>query len=202
MIAGNANSSDRIVLAGMSSSEEITRLLKDWGSGDQAAFDALFALVYQELHILASSYMRRERAGHTLQTTALVNEAYLKLGSYADASWQSRLHFFAVAAKVMRHILVDHARTRSSAKRGGGTERISLDKAAVVSAERSAELLALDEALKELSEFDPRQSQIVELRYFGGLTLDETAEFLQLAPNTVSRDWNAAKAWLYDRING
>jgi RNA polymerase sigma factor (TIGR02999 family) len=186
----------------MSSSKEITRLLREWGSGDQAAFDSLFTLVYDELRVLASSYMRRERAGHTLQTTALVNEAYLKLGSDPDSTWQNRLHFFAVAAKVMRHILVDHARTRDSAKRGGGAERISLDKAAVISAERAVELIALDEALKDLAQFDARQSQIVELRYFGGLTLEETAEFLQVSPNTVSRDWNAAKAWLYNRING
>ncbi len=202
MIATNANPSVGNDVVGISSSKEITRLLKDWRSGDQAAFDALFTLVYDELHLLASSYMRRERAGHTLQTTALVNEAYLKLGSDPDATWQNRLHFFAVAATVMRHILVDHARMRGSEKRGGGAEKISLDKAAAVSAERVVELLALDEALKDLAQFDPRQSQIVELRYFGGLTLDETAEFLQVSPNTVSRDWNAAKAWLYHRING
>jgi RNA polymerase sigma-70 factor (ECF subfamily) len=186
----------------MSSAKEISRLLKEWGSGNQAAFDSLFTLVYDELHLLASRYMRRESAGHTLQTTALVNEAYLKLATDPAATWENRLHFFAVAATVMRHILVDHARARNAAKRGAGADKVSLDKVAVISAARGEELLALDEALKDLAQFDPRQSQIVELRYFGGLTLEETAEFLRISTNTVSRDWKAAKAWLYQHING
>lgn len=187
------------------SSTEITRLLNEWSEGGreggEAAFKKLFPLVYDELRVMAAGYMRRERSDHTLQTTALVNEAYLKLISRSSATWQNRLHFFAVAAIVMRHILVDHARARATARRGGEIERVSLDEAAIITEERASELVALDEALKELAQLDARQAQIVELRYFGGLTLAETAEFLEISPDTVSRDWNSAKAFLYQRIN-
>jgi RNA polymerase sigma factor (TIGR02999 family) len=184
------------------SSKDITGLLNEWSGGKQASFDNLFALVYDELRMMASGYMRRERVDHTLQTTALVNEAYLKLVSRSSATWRNRLHFFAIAATVMRHILVDHARARATARRGGGEmERVALDEAAIISVERASELVALDEALKELARLDWRQAQIVELRYFGGLTLKETAEFLEISPDNVSRDWNSAKAFLYQRIN-
>ena len=183
------------------SSKEITALLNEL-SDDEAAFDKLFALVYDELRVLASSYMRRERDDHTLQTTALVNEAYIKLVSRSNATWRNRLHFFAVAAMVMRHILVDYARARNSERRGGGAEHVCLDETAIITEERATELLALDEALKELAQLDARQARIVELRHFGGLTLEETAEFLNVSPDTVSRDWNSAKAFLYQRING
>lgn len=184
----------------MPTSTEITSLLKDWSGGDQSAFDRLFTLVYEELRVMASRYMQRERVDHTLQTTALVNEAYIRLASQTDAPWQNRLHFFAVAAKVMRHILVDHARAQRSAKRGGGAEKISLDEADVISQGRALELIALDDALKELVQLDPRQAQVVELRYFGGLTLEEVAQFLKVSSDTVTRDWNSAKAWLYQKI--
>ena len=186
----------------METSNEITRLLNRLSDGDQGAFESLFALVYDELRALASGYMRRERSDHTLQTTALVNEAYLKLVSRPDASWHNRLHFFAVAAGVMRHILVDHARARSAARRGGGAHRISLDDVALISEARAWELVALDEALKELARLDARQARVVELRYLGGLTLAEAAEFLKISPDTVTRDWNSAKAFLYQRVNG
>lgn len=186
----------------MDSSNDITRLLNDLSSGNQVAFDQLFALVYDELRLLASRYMRRERGDHTLQTTALVNEAYLKLVNRNDATWQTRVHFFAVAATVMRHILVDHARARGSARRGGDTPRVPLDEVAVISPERAAEVVALDEALQELEALDARQARVVELRYFGGLTLAEAAEVLQVSSDTVSRDWNSAKAFLYQRIRG
>lgn len=186
----------------MASTEEVTQLLKDGSSGDQAALDKLFPLVYDELRRLASGYMRRERANHTLQTTALVHEAYLRLIGQRDISWKSRIHFFAVAARVMRRVLIDHARTRQYAKRGGGAIRLSLDEVAILSDERADELVALDEALNELAKLDPRQSRIVELRFFGGLTLAETAEVLKISPDTVNRDWNLAKAWLYRQVNG
>jgi RNA polymerase sigma-70 factor, ECF subfamily len=186
----------------MDAKTQVTELLVDWGSGNEAAFDRLFALVYTELRSLASSYMRRERPDHTLQTTALVNEAYIKLVGHKDAVLHNRVHFFAIAAKVMRQILIDHARSKHYEKRGGGALKISLDDTAILSDERAAELVALDDALKELAKFDPRQSQIVELRFFGGLTLEETAQFLKISSDTVSRDWNVAKAWLYRQICG
>jgi RNA polymerase sigma factor (TIGR02999 family) len=180
---------------------EITHLLEDWRQGRQEAFDQLFALVYDELRSLASAYMRRERAEQTLQTTALVNEAYLKLLGRRDSLPQNRLHFFAVAAKVMRQILIDRARARHAGKRGGGAVKVSLDEAAVMSDERAAELLALDEALRSLAEIDARKSQVVELRFFGGMTIEETAEFLGVSFNTVVRDWEMARAWLYRAIH-
>jgi RNA polymerase sigma factor (TIGR02999 family) len=184
----------------MESKKQITRILNEWRGGSQDAFNQLFPLVYDELRVMASSYMRRERADHTLQTTALVNEAYLKLVNQSDATWENRVHFFAVAARVMRHILIDHARTRNYAKREGGAVKLSLDEVAVISEQRAAELVALDDALKQLAEIDARQSRIVELRYFGGLTIAETAEVLKVSADTVKRDWNTAKLWLYRRI--
>ena len=179
------------------SSIEVTGLLEAWSHGDQAALDKLIPLVYDELRQLAHRYMKRERAGHTLQTTALVNEAYARLVDQRNVQWQNRAHFFAVAAQVMRHILIDHARNQTRAKRGGDAQHISLDDAQTMSAERAAELLALDEALKKLAEIDERRSRVVELRYFGGLSIDETAEVLKIKPITVSRDWRWARAWLF-----
>lgn len=185
----------------MASQAEVTQLLVDWSNGDQAALEHLIPLVYDELRRLASGYMRRERAGHTLQTTALVHEAYLRLAGQPDLDWKNRAHFFAVAARVMRRILIDHARTQHYAKRGGGAVKLSLDEAATLSDERAAELVALDEALNELAKLDARQSQIVELRFFGGLTLAETAEVLKISIDTVARDWNLARAWLHRQVS-
>lgn len=185
----------------MAPQEEVTQLLIAWSNGDQAALDKLFPLIYAELRRLASGYMRRERADHTLQTTALVHEAYLRLAGQADLNWQNKAHFFAVAASVMRRILIDHARTHHYAKRGGGAMKLSLDEAAILSDERAAELIALDDALHELAKLDARQSHIVELRFFGGLTLAETAEVLKISSDTVTRDWNMAKAWLHRQVN-
>ena len=181
---------------------DVTRLLRAWSSGDSEALQALTPLVYEELHRRAHWHMRRENPGHTLQTTALVNEAYIRLVDRGESPWRTRLHFFAVAATVMRHVLVDHARTRNSGRRGGGAAHVSLDDAAVISNDRAEEILALDRALDELAALDPRQATVVELRYFGGLTLDEAAEFLSVSPDTLSRDWNSAKAFLYRRISG
>jgi RNA polymerase sigma-70 factor, ECF subfamily len=181
---------------------EITLLLNQLSGGDRGAFDRLFSLVYDELRRLASHYMRHERGDHTLQTTALVNEAYVRLVNRDQAGWKTRLHFFAVASTVMRHVLVDHARARNSARRGGGVPHVSLDGAAVITEERADEILAIDRALGELAALDQRQAQVVELRYFGGLTLAEAADFLNTSPDTVSRDWNSAKAFLYRRIGG
>jgi RNA polymerase sigma-70 factor (ECF subfamily) len=184
----------------MGKTPQITELIDDWRSGQPEAFDKLFALVYDELRSLASGYMRHERSDHTLQTTALVNEAYLKLVSHKDALLENRLHFFAVAAKVMRQILIDHARARQYDKRGGKTIKISLDEAMILSDERAADFLALDAGLKTLAAIDARKSQVVELRFFGGMTIEETAEFLGISFNTVVRDWEMARAWLYRNI--
>jgi RNA polymerase sigma factor (TIGR02999 family) len=175
----------------------VTQLLGDWSGGDERALEKLVPLVQPELHRLAHHYMSRERAGHTLQTTAILNEAYLRLVENTQPPWQNRTHFVAATAQLMRRIMVDHARERHSFKRGGGALRVTLDEAAWVTETRSEELLALDEALGELAAQDPRKSQIVELRYFGGLTVEETAEFLKLSPRTVEREWTMAKAWLY-----
>ncbi len=185
----------------MGGSSEITQLLGQWRDGHADVYDQLFSLVYDELRSLASSYMRRERADHTLQTTALVNEAYVKLVGHRDKP-QNRLHFFAIAAKVMRQILIDHARTRHYEKRGGKTVKISLDEAMILSDERAADLVALDEALKSLAAIDARKSQVVELRFFGGMTIEETAEFLGVSFNTVVRDWEMSRAWLFRNIYG
>ena len=180
--------------------EEVSQLLHDWSNGDQAALAKVMPVVYQELHRMAHHYMRRERAGHTLQTTALVNEAYLRLADYKKMRWQSRAHFFAVAAQVMRRILVEQARSKKVAKRGGGAQQISLDETALVSAGRSAEVIAVDEALTDLESWDPRKGRIVELRFFGGLSIEETAEVLKISPTTVQREWRSAKAWLHRAI--
>ena len=181
--------------------QEISYLLEAWSNGSQSALDELMPIVYDELRRLARSYMKRERAGHTLQTTALVNEAYLKLIDQQRAQWHNRKHFFAVSAQLMRRILVDRARSRNYQKRGGGEQTVSLDEALTISAnDQAGEIIALDEALKELSTFDERKSRVVELRYFGGLSVEETADVLKISPVTVRRDWTAAKAWLYSRI--
>jgi RNA polymerase sigma factor (TIGR02999 family) len=180
--------------------QEVTRLLIAWSNGDQAALDELLPLVYQELHRLAHRRLRRER-GHTLQTTALIHEAYLRLIEQKEAQWQNRAHFFAVAAQMMRRILVDHARARQSRKRGGSARQVSLDEALEVSNERAAEVIALDAALAALSEFDERKSRMVELRFFGGLSIEETAEVLGVSPGTVMRDWTLTKSWLQRTIS-
>jgi RNA polymerase sigma-70 factor (ECF subfamily) len=180
--------------------EEVSQLLQEWSNGDQAALDKVMPVVYQELRRLAHHYMQKERVDHTLQTTALVNEAYMRLVDYKRMRWQSRAHFFAVAAQVMRRILVENARSRNFAKRGGGTQKVSLDETAVVSTGRSAEVIAVDEALTELESWDPRKGKIVELRFFGGLSIEETAEVLKVSPTTVQREWRSAKAWLYRAI--
>ncbi len=174
----------------------MTRLLVAWGEGDTVALDQLMPLVYEELHRLAHQCMSRERPGHTLQTSGLVNEAYLRLVDQKNIHWQNRAHFFVIAARLMRRILVDYARKRGYAKRGGDARRVPLDEALIVSAERAADVVALDEALKSLAEIDPRKSQIVELRFFGGLSIEETAEVLAVSPGTIMREWTLAKAWL------
>jgi RNA polymerase sigma-70 factor, ECF subfamily len=181
---------------------EVTSLLVAWGNGDKQAMEQLMPLVYEELRRLASRHLGRERAGHTLQTTALVHEAYLRLVDQREADWQNRAHFFAVAAQMMRRILVDYARARRFAKRGGGARQVSLDEALVISDERAAEVVALDEALIALAEFDERKSNMVELRFFGGLSIEETAEVMGISPGTVMRDWTLAKAWLQREIGG
>jgi RNA polymerase sigma-70 factor (ECF subfamily) len=185
-----------------SAKQEVTQLLGDWSRGDEGALDKLIPLVQPELHRLAHYYMSRERAGHTLQTTALLDEAYLRLVDHTKRDWQNRTHFVAAAAQLMRQIMVDHARERQTLKRGGGALKVTLDEAALVTETRSEELLALDEALERLAAQDPRKSQIVELRYFGGLTVEETTEFLKLSRRTVEREWNLAKAWLYRAVSG
>jgi len=182
-----------------SPSQNVTDLLVAWSNGDPQAFDELMPLIYQELKRMARKHLGRERIGHTLQTKALVNEAYLRLIDQQDVHWQNRAHFFAIAAQMMRRILVDYARSRHVAKRGGGAVPVSLDNIAVVSG-RTSELVALDEALSSLAVFDRRKSQVVELRFFGGLSVDETAEVLKISPNTVMRDWSTAKAWLHREL--
>ena len=182
------------------STKEVTELLLDWSDGNQAALDRLTPLVYEELHRLAHQHMKRERRyqqGHTMQTSALVNEAYLRLIDQRNAHWQNRAHFFSIASRLMRRILVDHARSHQYAKRGGGALKVSLDEAAMVSQERAAELVALDDALTSLAAVDPRKCQVVELRFFGGMSVEETAEALGVSAITVKRDWSTAKAWLH-----
>ena len=175
---------------------EVTQLLVAWSNGDSAARDALIPLVHDELRRLAHRYMGRERADHTLQTSALVNEAYLRLIDQRDMKWQNRAQFFGIAAQMMRRILVDYARKRGFAKHGGELRAVPLDEVMIVSPERAAEVVELDDALKCLAEFDQRKSQIIELRFFGGLSIEETAEVLGVSPGTVMRDWTLAKAWL------
>ena len=184
----------------MSANSEVTQLLINWSEGDKHAVDKLMPLVYSELHRLAESYMRRESSDHTLQATALVNEAYMRLIDQTRVNWQNRSHFFGVAAQVMRRILVDYARKNLAQKRGGNAETISLDDAMIFSREKSSDIIALDEALKSLAKLDERRQKVVELRFFGGLTFEEAAEVLDVSKNTVVRDWNFAKAWLYRQI--
>lgn len=181
------------------SPHEITQLLVEWGSGNQAALDKLYPMVYAELRKMAHRFMQRERKGHTLQTTALINEAYLRLVDQKNVRWANRSHFFSISAKIMRRILVDHAR-RYARKQGGAAWQVSLDQAALVTKERARELLLLNEALNTLAKHDPRRSQVVELRYFGGLSNDEIAELLKISANTVTRDWNMARAWIYQQL--
>lgn len=182
------------------SKNEVTDLLIDWSKGDQDALNKLMPLVYEELRRLASRYLRNERRGHTLQTTGLVHEAYLKLVDQKNASWENRVQFFAAAAKMMRHILVDYARSRRALKRGGDYCRLSLDEAAISSEDKDPDLLTLHEALNTLAAIDPPQSRVVELRVFGGLTVEETAEALGISPRTVKREWSMAKAWLHKQM--
>jgi RNA polymerase sigma factor (TIGR02999 family) len=179
---------------------EMTELLAAWSDGDREALDQLLPLVERELHRLAHHYMSRERPDHTLQTSALVNEAYLKLIDQTRVRWQNRAHFFAIAAQTMRRILIDHARRRRYGKRGGGAMELPLDEAAVLTDERAAELVALDEALSVLAEVDERKVKVVELRFFGGLSVEETAEVLKVSPETVGREWRRAKAFLHREI--
>lgn len=182
-------------------SPEITQLLIAWGGGDLAAMEQLAALVQQELHRVASRHLAAERPGHILQTTALVNEAYLRLIDWKDVRWQNRAQFFAMASQTMRHILVDYARTQRREKRGGGAVHVSLSQAEGVPLDTSADLVALDEALRKLESFAPRQARIVELRFFGGLSLEEMAEVLNVSVGTARRDWSLARAWLYRELS-
>ena len=180
---------------------DISGLLRAWSGGDQGALARLTPIVYDQLHRLARHYMRRERPGHSLQTTALVNEAYTRLLDYKRIEWQDRAHFFAVSAQVMRRILVEHAR-RHNLKRGGGVQHLSLDEAAAVGGDEDTDLVALDDAMNALARIDPRKVQVVEMRFFGGLNVEETAEVLKVSTITVKRDWRAAKAWLYRELVG
>src|SRR5262245_19027025 len=183
------------------SQKNITGLLLEWGSGDRDALDRLIPIVHKELRRMAHQYMRRERAGNTLQTSALINEAYIRLVDYKKMRWQDRAHFFAVAAQAMRRILVERARSRRRDKRGGDAQRVSLEEAANLAVDRESDLIALDQALTDLSVIAPRKGRIVELRYFGGLSIDEAAEVLGISSPTVQREWRAAKAWLYRAIS-
>ena len=179
---------------------EITKLLRDWSEGDNQALDELFPLVYDELHRQAGNYLRRERPGHTLQTTALLHEAYIRLAGHTEGSWENRFQFFAFAAKIMRNILVDHARAKQVAKRGAGALKISLTDISPKTPELDLDLLALDEALDRLKNIDEQQVRVVELRYFGGLSLEQTADVLQISRATVARDWNVSRAWLHREL--
>lgn len=182
-------------------SHEVTQLLMDWSNGDQLALDQLMRLVEGELRQMAHRYLARQNPGHTLQTTALINEAFVKLVGQPDKHFNNREHFFGVAASAMRHILVDYARSKQYGKRGGGAPVVSLDEALTVSEERTAELVALDDALKELAKFDARKAQVVELRFFGGLRVEETAKVLNVSEITVMRDWSVAKSWLHRELS-
>jgi RNA polymerase sigma factor (TIGR02999 family) len=181
--------------------KDVTQLLVDWGNGDRDALEELTPLVYDELRRLAARYMRRESPGHTLQPSALVNEAFMRLVDQRDVRWQNRAHFFGVAAQLMRRVLVDCARKRASEKRGGGALRVSVSEAAGV-ARQASEMIALDRALSDLSEMDPRKGRIVEMKFFGGLTTEEVASVLGVTPRTVEREWRAAKAWLHRAVDG
>lgn len=183
-----------------STPQEITQMLLAWSNGDKGALEKLTPLVYAELHRLARRYMRRELPDHTLQTTALVNEAYMRLIDLKDVNWQDRAHFFGLSAHLMRRILVEEARNRRQLKRGGAALRVSLEEAALSPKKRGADLVALDDALKSLAEIDQRKTQIVELRFFGGLNVEETAEVLKSSPRTVAREWSLARAWLHREL--
>ena len=180
---------------------DITTLLRAWSDGDHSALEKLTPVVYDELRSLARRYMRRERPGHSLQTSALVNEAYMRLVDYNRMQWQDRAHFFAVSSQVMRRILVEHAR-RHNLKRGGDVRHVSLEQAAVIGGDQDTDLVALDHALNALAQIDPRKKQIIEMRFFGGLSVEETAEVLKVSTITVKREWRAARAWLYRELNG
>jgi RNA polymerase sigma factor (TIGR02999 family) len=185
----------------MPGTADITELLVRWGDGDEGALHALTPLIHQELHRLAAAYMARERPGHVLQTTALINEAYVRLVDWKQVRWQNRAHFYGLAAQVMRHVLVDVARAQHRAKRGGDALRVSMSDVAELPLSRSRDLVALDDALKALAELDDRHSRIVELRFFGGLSYEETAEVLNVSVSTVRRDWSLARAWLYRELS-
>jgi RNA polymerase sigma factor (TIGR02999 family) len=188
-------------MSGEQDTKDLSRLLRAWSNGNQAALNGLTPIVHNELRRLAHHYMERERSGHTLQTTALVNEAYMRLVDYKRMQWQDRAHFFAVSAQVMRRILVDHARSHNI-KRGRGVQHVALDEVAVISGDRTDDLVALDDALDTLAQLDPRKVQIIEMRFFGGLSVEETAEVLKVSPATIRRDWSIAKFWLYRELGG
>jgi len=196
-----ANSELPVNAAPASDNGEVSGLLRAWSDGDRAALDRLTPIVYDELRRLARRYMRGERPGHSLQTTALVNEAYMRLIDYRSMQWQNRAHFFAVSSQLMRRILVDHAR-RHNLKRGGGVQHVSLEETAIMGGDRGADLVALDNAMVALARIDHRKVQVVEMRFFGGLSVEETAEVLKISPVTVMRDWSTAKAWLYRELTG
>jgi RNA polymerase sigma-70 factor, ECF subfamily len=185
----------------MSSTHSVSYLLEQWNSGDPKALDELMPLIYEELRKMAKRYMSQQNPGHTLQTTALIHEAYLRMVKLKEKHFQNRAHFFGVAAQAMRHILVDYARARHTDKRGGGARPISLEEAALVTQERAAELVAFDDALKDLEKLSKRQSRVVELRYYGGLTVEETATVLEVSSDTVMRDWSMAKTWLHRALH-
>jgi RNA polymerase sigma-70 factor (ECF subfamily) len=185
----------------MTSGNDVTRLLLDWANGNQRALDELMPLVYSELHRMATRYMATAGAGHTLQPTALLHEAYCRLAGNPGRNWQNRTHFFRLAAKVMRHIMIDHARAQLTTKRGGDQHEVALDEGIAVSGERLSSLVALDDALRQLQHLNQRQAEVVEMRFFGGLTVAETAEALATSPKTVMRDWRAAKAWLHLQLS-
>jgi len=186
----------------MPSNHEITRLLLNWSDGDEQALEALTPLLYRELHQMAHRRMQAERPGHTLQTTALINEAYMRLIDWKNVRWQNRAHFFSVCSQLMRRILVDFARARKNTKRGAGMPMVSLEEASPVSSDRAAEIISLDDALQQLAKVDPRKTQIVELRFFGGLSLEETAELLKISTRTIQREWDLAKAFLVSEMTG
>ena len=181
--------------------QNVTQLLIEWGNGNKEVLDELLPIVYDELHRQAARYLRRERVGHTLQTTALINEAYLRLVDQRNVRWQNRAHFFGIASQLMRRILVDHARTKRRAKRGGSDVRVSLAVATLETKQRDLDVIALDQALEKLASIDEKQARIVELRFFSGLTVEETAEVLSISPATVKREWSMAKAWLHREIS-
>ena len=185
----------------VSENKDITRLLVEWGDGSVKALDELMPLVYDELYRMARNYMNNQPADHTLQATALINEAYVKLADNKEKVWQNRSHFFAIASSAMRHILVDHARAKNADKRGGNTQVASLDDVAEISDERASEMIALDDALNKLSAEDERKGRVVELRYFGGLSIEETAEILKVSRETVVRDWRFSKTWLLRELS-